>query len=115
MADGLHYLLGLGKNWNSIHFTHQGIGLRSFVDYKLNSILFLEGGYEKNYKQQIKSFDQLKERKYWQDSGLIGLKIKYNRGGKYGATMSLLYDFLHDEHSPESPALVYRLGYEFGK
>jgi hypothetical protein len=111
---GLSYVLGLGKNWNNTSLTHQGAGLRSFVDYKISSLLFIESGYEKNFKHEIKNLDQLKEKKYWQNSTLLGLKLKYKVGVSYG-TIALLYDFLHEEHYPNSSALVYRIGWEFGK
>lgn len=112
---GISYLLGLGEDWSNISFTHQGVGLRSFVDFKILQMLFIEAGYERNFKHEIKNIEQLQEEKYWQNSALLGLKIKQKVHGSSGLTMSLLYDFLHEEHTPTSPAIVYRIGYEFGK
>ena len=46
---GVSYILGMGSGWDNINFTQQGIGLRSFVDYKISNILYISGGYERNY------------------------------------------------------------------
>ncbi len=112
---GVTYMLGLGNNWNNIHFTHQGVGLRSFVDYKIGKVVFIEAGYEKNFKQEIESVEQFKEKKYWQSSALAGMKIRYSVKGRASLTFSLLYDFLWEDNNPVSQPLVYRVGYEFGK
>lgn len=69
---GASYKLGLGKGWNDIQLTHQGIGVRSFVEWKLKGSFFVTGGYEQNYRSEFNRIDQLKELSAWQQSGLLG-------------------------------------------
>lgn len=54
---GTSYKLGWGSGWNNIELTHQGIGLRSFIDYKLKRGLSISGGYEQNYRTAFGSID----------------------------------------------------------
>jgi len=49
-----------------IHVTHQGIGLRSFLDYKIKGSFYVSGGYELNYRSAFKDIDALKDRSAWQ-------------------------------------------------
>ncbi|MBC7937971.1 MAG: hypothetical protein H7Y86_21700 [Rhizobacter sp.] len=110
---GLGYKLGMGSI-DKIKFTHEGIGLRSFVDWKLKKQFFVSGGFEMNHNASFKNFDQLKDRNAWQQSGLIGiskkmaLKTKLTKGTK----LQLLYDVLHREHVPVSQPWVFRVGYD---
>jgi hypothetical protein len=65
-----------------ISISHQGIGLRSFVDWKIPSPfrgrpgggLFLSGGYEMNHQAQFNNITQLKDYNNWQQSGLNRIK-----------------------------------------
>ena len=108
---GASYKVGLGKGWNDIHFTSQGIGLRSFVDYNIKGSFFLSGGYEQNYKADFNSIEQLKNYSAWQVSGLIGISKKYKISNKFKGNMQLLWDFMSYQQIPRSQAIVYRLGY----
>ena len=78
MGVGASYKLGLGKGWNNIRFSNEGVGLRSFIDYKIKGSLFISGGYEQNYRTLFSSLEQLRNFSSWQSSGLIGLSKKYN-------------------------------------
>ena len=105
---GASYKLGLGSI-QRISITHQGIGLRSFVDWKVKKEFFISGGYEMNYQAQFNSYDN------WQQSGLIGLSKKINIKTKWfkGTKLQLLYDVLYRTHVPVSQPVVFRVGYEF--
>ena len=46
---GASYKLGLGKGWNDIKLSSEGIGLRSFIDWKVKGSFWISGGYEQNY------------------------------------------------------------------
>ncbi|UYQ94808.1 hypothetical protein MKQ68_06850 [Chitinophaga horti] len=46
---GVAYKLGMGSGWGHIAFSHQGVGVRSFVDWKIKGTFFLNGGYEHNW------------------------------------------------------------------
>lgn len=108
---GASYKVGLGRGWNNIHLTSEGIGLRSFVDYKIKKSFFLSGGYEQNYKTAFNSIEQLKNYSAWQTSGLIGISKKYSISKKLKGNMQLLWDFLSYRQFPRTQSLVYRLGY----
>lgn len=107
---GASYKLGWGSNWDHIKITHQGVGLRSYLDYKLKGSLFLSGGYEQNYRSEIHSLQQLKDQSAWQSSGLIGLSKKY-KVGKLKGDMKLLWDFMSYQQIPRTQAIVFRVGY----
>lgn len=111
---GGSYKMGMGPI-QRLSFNHQGIGLRSFIDWKLKKQFFISGGYEMNYQAQFKNIDQLKNYKAWQPSGLIGISKKLNIKTKFfsATKMSLLYDMLYKSHVPVSQPVVWRVGYNF--
>lgn len=111
---GASYKAGFG-NIERIKISHMGIGLRSFLDWKLKKQLFVSGGYEQNYLSQFKSITQLKNNSAWQASGLIGLNKKMNIKTKWfkGTNVQVLYDFLYNQHLPQSQPLLFRIGYSF--
>ena len=113
---GASYKMGLGSIQH-ISFTHQGIGLRSFVDWKLKKQFFISGGFEMNYNAQFKNIAQLSSYSDWQSSGLIGLSKKMNVKTKWfkGTKLQLLYDMLCYKHVPASQPFVFRIGYSFSK
>ena len=108
---GASYKLGLGTGWNHIAVSHQGLGLRSFVDYKLKGSIFISGGYEQNYRSQFRSIEQLKEYSAWQTSGLLGLSKKYKVSQKFKGEMKLLWDFLSYQQIPRTQPILFRIGY----
>ena len=113
IGAGLGYKLGMGSI-QKIKFTHEGIGLRSFVDWKLKKQFFVSGGFEMNHNASFKNFTALNHAKAWQQSGLVGiskkiaLKTKLTKGTK----VQLLYDVLHREHMPVSQPWIFRIGYD---
>lgn len=108
---GLSYKVGWGRNWGNIHITHQGIGLRSYVDYKIKGAFYLSGGYEQNYRSAFKTIDQLKDYSAWQKSGLIGVSKRYQVSKKLKGNMKLLWDFLSYQQVPRTQALLFRIEY----
>jgi hypothetical protein len=108
---GASYKIGWGRNWSNISITHQGIGLRSYVEYKIKGAFFLSGGYEMNYRSAFKTIDQLKDYSAWQRSGLIGLSKKYSVSKKLKGDMKLLWDFLSYQQTPRTQAILFRIGY----
>jgi hypothetical protein len=110
---GASYKVGLGKGWNHIRVTNEGVGLRSFIDWKVKGSFWLSGGYEQNYRNAFSDFDQLKDRTAWQQSGLIGLskivslKTKFFKNTK----LQLLWDFLSYQQVPRTQAILIRVGY----
>ncbi len=114
---GLAYKFGLGNGWKHLAFTHEGIGFRSWVDYKiaspekgpkvLFSSLWITAGYEQNYFTAFKNVSDLKG--LWKSSALVGIskKIQYQ---KRTCKMSLLWDFT-DYKTTEKPTLLWRVGW----
>lgn len=110
---GASYKIGWGSGWNSIRVTHQGVGLRSYLDWRIRGDFFIAGGYEKNYRSIIRSIDQLKDGYAWQNSGLLGLSRKYALSKKIKGEIRLLWDFLSYRQVPVAQPILFRLGYSF--
>lgn len=110
---GIAYKLGIGSI-EKIKFTHEGIGLRSFIDWKLKKQFFVTGGFEMNYNASFKKFSVLDDLNAWQQSGLIGVskKISFKTKLSKGTKVQLLYDMLHREHLPASQPWIFRIGYD---
>lgn len=110
---GISYKIGLGTGFNNIDITHQGLGLRSFIDWKLKKNIYLAGGYEQNYFAEIKNIDQLQDYSDWKSSALLGVSKKYSIGKKRKGEMKLLYDFFSKTKNPQTSSLLFRVGFGF--
>lgn len=110
---GASYKLGWGKSIRHITLTHEGIGLRSYLDWKLKGSFYISGGYENNYRQRFDNLSQLKRINYWQQSSLLGISKKYAIGKKWKGDFKLLYDFMYKQHTPETQSVLFRFGYGF--
>lgn len=112
---GGSYKLGMGRGWNHIRVTSEGVGLRSFIDWKIKGSLWLSGGYEQNYKTAFSDFSQLKDQSGWQQSGLVGLSKVVSLRTKFfkKTKLQLLWDFLSYQQVPEAQPVVFRIGYNF--
>lgn len=110
---GVSYKLGMGTGWNNIVISHQGVGLRSFADWKLKGTFFVNGGFEQNYVSAIAHADQLKDWKGWQGSALLGVSKKYKVSAKLKGNIMLLYDFMARRNIPSTSPVKLRLGYNF--
>jgi hypothetical protein len=110
---GASYKMGWGQNIRNINITHQGVGIRRFMDWKIKGSFWVSGGYEMNYRNEFNRIAVLKDMNAWQQSGLIGisklvsLKTKFFKKTK----LQLLWDFLSYEQVPRTQALVFRVGY----
>lgn len=110
---GVAYMLGLGSGINDINLSSQGLGLRSFIDWKLLKNIYLSGGYEWNYLSAFHSIDQLKNLISWKQSGLIGISRKYKISPKIKGKVQLLFDFLSYKNLPKTPPIIFRMGWDF--
>jgi hypothetical protein len=112
---GASYKMGWGSGWNNFHITHQGVGLRSYIDWKLKGSFWISGGYEQNYKTEIESIDQLHDISAWQQSGLIGIsKVVSVKSKMFKKTkVQLLWDFLSYKQVPTTHPIIFRIGYAF--
>ena len=118
---GASYKIGLGRGWDNIEISSQGAGLRSYVDWKLKGTIWISGGYEMNYKSQLRSiqfpspFGVGQEVAPWQQSGLLGLTKVFEVKSKYfrKTKLQLLWDFLSYEQIPKTQAVLFRTEYGF--
>lgn len=108
---GVSYKLGMGTGWNHIAFTHQGVGLRSFVDWKLKGTFYLNGGFEENYLTAITNVSELKDLSLWKGSALLGVSKKYKINAKLKGNLMVLYDFLASRSVPATSSFKVRIGY----
>ncbi|RYY49993.1 MAG: hypothetical protein EOO06_05305 [Chitinophagaceae bacterium] len=111
LGVGASYKLGWGRGWNHIRLSHEGVGVRSYLDYQLKGSLYISGGYEQNYRTAFASFQQLKDLSAWQSSGLIGLSKKYKVSKKVKGDMKILWDFLSYQQIPKTQTILFRIGY----
>jgi hypothetical protein len=111
---GGSYKLGWGNNIRNIKISHQGVGLRSFVDVKLKGSFWMSGGYEMNYRSEMRSLG-LSGLADWSESGLIGVSKTVSVRSKFfkKTKLQLLWDFLSYEQVPVTQPVVFRVGYHF--
>jgi hypothetical protein len=110
---GIAYRLGMGEGFDKIKFTNEGLGLRSFADFKLKGNLFINGGFEQNYNASFTRIAELQNMQRWTGSALLGISKKTNGPKKLKTNVQLLYDFLHKRNQPATPAFLFRVGYNF--
>ena len=108
---GASYKIGLGSGWDNIRISSQGIGLRSYLDWKIGAKFYISGGYEQNYHASFKSIEQLKNFNAWQTSGLLGLSKKMQIRGKKNVKFQVMYDFFCYSHVPVTQPFVFRTGF----
>lgn len=106
------YKMGWGKDIRHVSITHQGLGFRSFVDYKIKGSFWLSGGAEINYRSQFRDFEILNDYSAWQKSALFGLSKRYQVSKKVKGNAQLMYDALWKQQVPRSQPIVFRLGYQ---
>jgi hypothetical protein len=107
------YKLGLGTGIQDIKFTHEGVGYRTFVDWKLKGKTYISGGWERSYHANFKTFRDITDMQAWQTSALLGFSKRYQISKKVKGNFQLLYNFLHHKQSTTGQALVVRVGYIF--
>jgi hypothetical protein len=105
------YKLGLGTGWNNIQLSSEGVGLRSYIDWKLKGKFYISGGYEQNYNRSFKNIEQLKTYSAWQNSGLIGISKKLHLKGDKNVKTSLLFDILYNQHVPITQPFIFRTSF----
>lgn len=112
---GASYKVGWGENIRNIKVSSQGVGFRSFADYKIKGSFFASGGFEYNYQQPFSSVSIVRDLESWQKSGLIGVsKIISLKSKMFKKTrMQLLWDFLSYQQIPQAQPLKFRVGYNF--
>lgn len=116
---GGSYKLGLGRGINAIKLTSEGIGLRSYIDWKIKGSFWISGGYEQNYRPALRGLTNSStlggsgEGVAWQQSGLIGISKKISLKTKLlkQTSVRLYWDFLSYRQVPKGQPLIFRVGY----
>lgn len=112
---GASYKAGWGKDIEHVHISAEGMGLRSFFEFKLKKTFYASGGFEYNYQQAINSFQQLEYSGSWQQSGLIGISKVIDVKSKIfkKTKLQLLWDFLSYSQPIRTDPVKFRVGYNF--
>lgn len=113
MGIGASYKMGWGTGWRDLTISHQGLGLRSYVDVKLKGSFWMSGGYEQNYRAGFNSITQLQDMNAWQQSGLIGIsKVVSLKTRLFKKTkLQILWDFLSSQQLPQTQSIIFRISY----
>lgn len=117
---GFAYKLGMGS-FSHFKLTNEGLGLRSFIDWKMKKQFFISGGFEMNYLQNAVTGSPTVAQpmpninSLWQPSGLIGVskKIAMNTKWVKGAKLQLFWDFLSNNKDLYSKNFLFRINYNF--
>jgi hypothetical protein len=104
--------IGIGS-WDAIRLTGEGIGLRSFMDWKIKGDFYINGGFELNYLNAVNNLQQLQNQDAWQKSALLGVSRKFKVSTKLKGSVQLLYDFLYQQYQPIRTPVIFRIGYSF--
>jgi hypothetical protein len=110
---GLTYDLGLGQDWGHMQLSNQGLGLQSFMDWKIKGTWYVSGGYELNHLSEFSSIPKFSDMSFWQPSALIGLEKKYKVSSKVQGNIQLLFDALYKQEQPQGQWFKFRIGYSF--
>jgi len=108
---GASYKIGMGSGWDHIRLSNEGLGLRSYIDWKLGGKFYISGGYEQNYNSSFRNIPQLKNYAAWQTSGLLGISKKMQVRGKKNLRVQVMYDFFCYRHVPVTQPFVFRTGF----
>ena len=118
---GASYKMGWGQDIKHIAITHQGMGLRSYLDVKLKGSFYASGGFEYNYQPigadslSSNSGMHWNEISSWQKSGLAGISKVVSIKSKFfkKTKLQLLWDFLSYQQVPRTQPVKFRVGYNF--
>lgn len=116
---GGSYKMGWGKDIRHISITHEGAGLRSFLDMKLKGSFYASGGYEYNYQPGLppapSGGGRVVNADQWTQSGLIGVsKVVSVKSNFFKKTkVQLLWDFMSYQQVPRTQPVKFRVGYNF--
>lgn len=107
------YKFGMGHGWNDIRFSNIGVGLRSYMNWKIKGSFYVQGGGEWNYNAGFRSIEQLRNSRLWQESVVAGIVKKYRVSKKMKGNVQVLFDFLHKQHIPNTQPILFRFGCNF--
>lgn len=116
---GASYKMGWGRDIRHIDITHEGMGLRSFLDMKLKGSFYASGGFEYNYQSGLPPASSggggIETANTWSKSGLMGISKVVSIKSKFfrKTRLQLLWDFLSYQQEPKTQPIKFRVGYNF--
>lgn len=110
----LSYVLGMGKGLDSIRFSHQGMGFRTYIKSKLKKGFAIQGGAEWDYNFNEVKPDNQPVQSQWKQRALLGISKSMSGRKKIRSNIQVYYDFLYNRHLPVSQPFVFRYGYSLG-
>jgi hypothetical protein len=110
---GGSFKMGWGQNIQHISISGQGLSLRSFADIKLKKSFWITGGFEMNYRSEIRNIEVLKDYSAWSRSGLVGVSKVVDMRSKFfkKTKLQLLWDFMSYRQVPVAQPIIFRVGY----
>lgn len=113
---GLTSSLGLGQNWQNIHFSFEGIGYKTYATWLWQYGIGVYAGYEKLYKRavftkdkpppELESYPTNHSTTKYSESLLIGAYKNYSINKKYKGAIQLLYDVWWQQKNLRSPIVL---------
>ncbi len=129
IGAGISGKIGWGTGWKHLRITGEAVGMRAFAQWKAPDLLggssrvmgrlWFTAGAEMSCGRKIESLAVFKNYTPWTKSALAGVTKKYSmrsplkRGKTMQGSMQVMYDFLHRRNVPNTPAVVWRVGYNF--
>lgn len=126
MGLGISADLGMGRDWQHLKLSYEGLGLRAFLDREMLYGISLEGGYERLFRPADRPYlgtgatqpDEGAANKSLfktafggqQQSVYLGLMKSYHINSKWNGTFLIGYDFLWQRYGLRTPLMV-RLGW----
>ena len=107
---GSAYRVSTGNNFSSFDFNDDVLTTKMFFDHFIYKSFYVQAVMEWN-RTEIKDQDDVSLGTQWVQSGLVGLGKEFKVTKKLKGSMSLLYNFLHDEKSPYQRPVVFRVGF----
>lgn len=127
MGLGMAMDIGMGKDWQHLSLSYEGIRLRAFADYELLFGIALEGGYERIFRPADRPYLQDTEEApsnseansdvireafgAQQQAAYLGLMKSYRINEKWNGTFMIGYNFLWQRYGLRTPVLV-QIGWE---
>jgi hypothetical protein len=106
-----NYRFGMGDIKN-IRFSHAGAGYGAFANYKIWKSLGAQVGFERNWRAEME-MNEIRNPATWTSSALMGMTWEYGIGKKARGTMGVFFDCLYKQHTPETNAVLWRMGWKF--
>lgn len=111
---GLVSSFGLGRNWSSIRFSFEGVGIRGFAQWQWKYGFGAYAGYDRLFKKAAFGGEKealpvgrsLHNTATYSDIAAIGLYKKYRINSKWNGAIQVLYDAFWRDKGLRTPLLL---------